>query len=46
MIAPTMKALDKGRQIEMHCFDYKATENQSLPKYTLWVVDNTDEFHI
>lgn len=30
----------------MHCFDYKASVNQNLPKYTLWVVDSTDEYHL
>lgn len=24
MIAPTLKRLSPGRQIEMHCFDYKS----------------------
>lgn len=27
MIAPTMQNLDAGRQIEMHCFDFKSSEN-------------------
>jgi len=27
MIAPTIKNLDPGRQIEMHCFDYQSTDN-------------------
>lgn len=27
MIAPTIKLLDPGRQIEMHCFDYKSKDN-------------------
>lgn len=42
MIAPTLKSLDPGRQYEMHCFDYKSSVSQTLPKYTLWVVDSDD----
>ena len=46
MIAPTMKAIDAGRQIEMHCFDYRADTNQQMPKYTLWVIDSEDEYRL
>jgi len=42
MIAPTIKNLDAGRQIEMNCFDFKSDVNQNVPKYTLHVVDNED----
>mmetsp|Transcript_9314 Transcript_9314/g.15703 ORF Transcript_9314/g.15703 Transcript_9314/m.15703 type:complete len:417 (-) Transcript_9314:351-1601(-) len=42
MIAPTLQVLDPGRQIEMHCFDFKSKENQKVPKYTLQVVDSSD----
>ena len=42
MIAPTIKNLDSGRQIEMHCFDYQSSDNQNVPKYTLHVVDSND----
>lgn len=43
MIAPKLKQLDPGRQIEMHCFDFKSTENQNVPKYTLHVVDAQEQ---
>ena len=26
----------------MHCFDFKSTDNQKVPKYTLYVVDNKE----
>ena len=41
MIAPTLKQLDGGRQIEMHCFDYKS-DNKNVPKYYLHVIDSND----
>ena len=43
MIAPTLKRLSPGRQIEMHCYDYKSEVSQTLPKYTLHCVDSNEE---
>ena len=40
MIAPTLKELDLGRQIQMNCFDF--VNNKKLPKYTLHVVDSQE----
>ena len=42
MIAPTMKKLDPGRQIEMHVYDPKS-DNASVPKYFVHVVDSGDD---
>jgi len=44
MIAPTLKALAKGRQIAMHCYDFAA--NQKIPKYILHVIDSNDDSHL
>jgi hypothetical protein len=41
MIAPTLKTLDSGRQIEMHCIDYKS--NLKVPKYIIHIVDSDDK---
>lgn len=42
MISPTLKKLDKGKQIHMNCFDFASNENDKVPKYTLHVVDSDD----
>ena len=42
MIAPTLKNLDKGRQIQMNCFDFASEENDKVPKYSLYVIDSDD----
>ena len=39
MIAPKLKQLDPGRQIEMHVYDQKV--NAKIPKYTIHVVDSS-----
>lgn len=41
MIAPTLRILDKGRQIQMNCFDFNA--NDLVPKYSLHIVDSNEE---
>lgn len=38
--------LESGRQIEMHCYDFKSEENQNVPKYTLYAVDSTNKDHL
>jgi len=43
MISPTLKTLDKGREIQMNVFDFKSTENQKVPKYAIYVVDSKEE---
>ena len=43
MIAPTLRKLDKGRQISMNCFDFKSEDNAQVPKYTLHVVDSNED---
>ena len=43
MINPTLKKLDKGKQIHMNCFDFASKENDKVPKYTLHIVDSDDE---
>ena len=42
MIAPRLKALDSGRNIEMHCYDYSNKGSQNIPRYTLVVTDSED----
>jgi spermidine synthase len=42
MIAPTLRRLDKGRQIQMNCYDFSSTDNDRVPKYNLHVVDSED----
>ena len=43
MIAPTINKLDPGKQVMMHCYDFKSQDNQNVPKYTLHVVDSSDK---
>lgn len=42
MIAPTLKKLDKGKQVNMNVYDFASSENDKVPKYTLYVVDSDD----
>jgi hypothetical protein len=43
MIKPTLKSLDKGKQVQMNCYDFSSTENDRVPKYTLYVIDSDEQ---
>ena len=42
MIAPKLRILEAGKQVEIFCYDHTSTENQKVPRFILNVVDHSD----
>ena len=43
MIAPKLRQLEAGKQVEIFCYDHTSTKNQKVPRFILNVVDHQDE---